>query len=322
MNSIENLHIEFQKALSKYDFPSEPSELYEPINYILDLGGKRIRPLFTLLSCELFGGNYNNAVNQAIAIEIFHNFTLMHDDIMDGAPIRRGKKSVHMKWDVNTAILSGDAMLIEAYKVLCECDEKCQSKVIGMFSIMASEVCEGQQYDIMYESKENVTVKEYINMIRLKTAALLAGSMKIGATLGEAKNEDCERAFEIGENLGIAFQLQDDLLDLFSEDLKFGKQLGGDVITQKKTILYLKALELTADRNGLLKIFTSTELSDANKIDQIKKFYADLNIPEIIKEEVDKYYSMASSILDQLDIPSDSKKPFREFVGQLMNRKF
>ena len=237
MKSVEELHIIFQKELAQVSFSKEPKELYQPIDYILNLGGKRIRPLFTLLFCEMVGGDYAKAINQAIAIEIFHNFTLMHDDIMDSAPIRRGKEAVHLKWNVNTAILSGDAMLIESYKALFKCDAADQQKVIDAFSKMASEVCEGQQFDMNYETMERVSVKEYINMIRLKTAVLLATCMKIGATLGGASKEDCERAYKIGESLGIAFQLQDDLLDLFSDDSKFGKQVGGDVITQKKTIL-------------------------------------------------------------------------------------
>ncbi|MCH7534943.1 MAG: polyprenyl synthetase family protein [Bacteroidetes bacterium] len=322
MKSIGELHILFQQELGKYKFLSEPVELYAPINYILESGGKRIRPLFTLLSCELVGGDYAKAINQAVAIEIFHNFTLMHDDIMDSAPLRRGKESIHIKWNINTAILSGDAMLIEAYKALCRCDQKVLPDVINIFSKMAGEVCEGQQFDINYESKESVTVKEYINMIRLKTAALLAASMKIGATLGGATTETCNNAFEIGENLGIAFQLQDDLLDLFSDDLKFGKQVGGDVIAQKKTILYLKALELSEDPTGLHKTFTSEDLSDKNKIDKIKKIYLKLGIPEIVKSEVNSYYSKASELLDRLDTSPESKKSFREFVGELMNRKF
>src|SRR5476651_2411466 len=247
MKQLTDLQVLISKAVDALKFPESPAELYEPISYILDLGGKRLRPSLLLMACDLFGGDVNKAIEPALAIEVFHNFTLMHDDIMDKAPLRRGKKTVHEKWNANVAILSGDAMMVEANKLMMKVDDPILRRVMDVFNETATGVCEGQQIDMSFEQRNNVLIDEYLNMIRLKTAVLLGGTLKIGAIIGGASLNDAQLLYSFGVNLGIAFQLQDDILDVYGDPEKFGKQVGGDILSNKKTYLLIKALELAKD---------------------------------------------------------------------------
>ncbi|MDO8994563.1 MAG: polyprenyl synthetase family protein, partial [Daejeonella sp.] len=250
MHSIEQLQNIINKAIAETKYTAKPAELYKPISYLMQLGGKRMRPVLVLVSTELFRGNVSKALDAAIGIELFHNFTLMHDDIMDKAPLRRGNPTVHVKWNESAAILSGDVMFVEAYKLMIRVDDSILRKVLDIFSDTASGVCQGQQADMNFEKRDQVSLKEYIEMIRLKTAVLLAGSMQIGALIGGAEKEQADLLYEFGENLGLAFQLQDDILDVYGDPEKFGKQVGGDILADKKTFLLIKARELANEENA------------------------------------------------------------------------
>jgi geranylgeranyl diphosphate synthase type II len=251
MHSIEQLQTIVNKAIADTKYTSEPAELYEPISYLMQLGGKRMRPVLVLISTELFGADVLKALDAAIGIELFHNFTLMHDDIMDKAPLRRGNPTVHVKWNESAAILSGDVMFVEAYKLMIKVEDSILRDVLDIFSDTASGVCQGQQADMNFEKRDHVGLDEYIEMIRLKTAVLLAGSMQIGALIGGAEKEQADLLYEFGENLGLAFQLQDDILDVYGDPEKFGKQVGGDILADKKTFLLIKARELAKGETAL-----------------------------------------------------------------------
>ena len=258
MKAIETYQKQFLAYLENYKSVREPKNLYQPIEYILNLGGKRLRPVLTLMTADCFEGNVNNALDAALAVEVFHNFSLIHDDIMDAAPLRRGHQTVHEKWDLNTGILSGDAMLIMAYQLFENYPPDVFQKLAILFSKTALEVCEGQQYDIDFETRDTVSISEYLKMIEYKTAVLVGAAMKMGAIIANASVEDQDRSYEFGKNLGIAFQLQDDYLDVFGDPDTFGKQVGGDIIENKKTFLYLKALEFSSesDQQKLKDLFT------------------------------------------------------------------
>jgi geranylgeranyl diphosphate synthase type II len=272
---IPSLQEAIDKEVLKLQLPDRPRELYEPIRYILDLGGKRIRPLLTLLSCQLFGGDPLKAMNQAIAVEIFHNFSLMHDDIMDEAPLRRGKETVHSHWNQNVAILSGDAMLIISYQYLQRSSEEQLDDLLRCFNSTALKVCDGQQFDMEFENRDDVSVEEYLKMISLKTAALLAGSLQLGAIQANAGKEAQEKIALFGHHLGIAFQLQDDYLDAYGDPKSFGKQVGGDILGNKKTILYLSALESTDEalKAELRAIYHQNKLQGQAKIDRCLELF-------------------------------------------------
>ena len=259
MLAIEEYQQHFITYLKKYAISKEPKNLYQPVQYILNLGGKRLRPVLTLMTAEIFKASYNNALNAALSIEVFHNFSLVHDDIMDDAPLRRGKQTVHEKWDVNTGILSGDAMLIMAYQLFENYDAITFQALAKVFSKTALEVCEGQQYDVDFETRTDVTIAEYLKMIEYKTAVLVGAAMKMGAIVAGASVKDQNDIYEFGKNLGMAFQLQDDYLDAFGDPKTFGKQVGGDIIENKKTYLYLKALEFLNenDKMKLQQLFSS-----------------------------------------------------------------
>ena len=244
MNVVDTYKEDFLAYLDAAITIKEPKNLYEPIHYILQIGGKRLRPILTIMTCDLFNGNVKNSYDAALAVEVFHNFTLIHDDIMDSAPIRRGKETVHIKWDINTGILSGDAMMIMAYKCFENYDEGIFKKLMCLFNQTALEVCEGQQYDMNFEKRSFVTEDDYINMIGLKTAVLLAASLQIGAIIGGAETNDAKLIYDFGKNLGLAFQLQDDLLDAYGERKMFGKKPGNDILANKKTYMLIKALTL------------------------------------------------------------------------------
>lgn len=318
---LEDYKQEFLKYLEEKTRFNEPSSLYEPVNYILEIGGKRIRPILALMGADVFGANYKNALDAALAVEVFHNFTLLHDDIMDDAPLRRGKETVHEKWDVNTGILSGDAMLILAYQFLEKYEPQIFKKLIAVFSKTALEVCEGQQYDIDFETRNDVMIDEYIEMIRLKTSVLVGAALKMGAIVAEANEEQTEAIYDFGVNLGIAFQLQDDYLDAFGDPKSFGKKVGGDIIENKKTFLYLKALELGTDeqKDTLFNLFQLTEDSE-DKINKVKSLFENSGATSATKEQILDYTNRAFEILDKLQIEISKKNLLRVFGEQLMHR--
>jgi geranylgeranyl diphosphate synthase, type II len=324
MHTLENLQQIIKDRLDKLNFNQKPNELYDPINYILDLGGKRLRPALCLLACELFDGDIQQAISPALGIEIFHNFTLLHDDIMDEAPIRRGKPTVHIKWNPNVAILSGDTMMALAYEYIMKAPKEIQKEVFSVFNKTAIEVCEGQQYDMNFETQEEVSISDYLEMIRLKTAVLLAGSLKIGAIIGDANNQDAENLYLFGEKLGVAFQLKDDLLDAFSDENKFGKKTGGDIVTNKKTFLYLKAFEMADGKNiELLQVYFQNDFIDnSEKIARVKKIYRELGIEAATKKEIELYYNMALNYLDKVNVSPEKKSEILKFAYQLKQRDY
>jgi len=323
MHNLKELQEKIKQGISEINFNQDPSELYEPIEYVMNLGGKRMRPALCLLACDFFGGDINKAIDPALGIEIFHNFTLLHDDIMDQAPLRRGKPSVHLKWNPNIAILSGDTMMAISYDYIMKAPEKMRMEVINVFNKTAIEVCEGQQYDMNFENLSDVTIPDYINMIRLKTAVLLAGSLKIGALIGGAKPEDAEKLFGFGENIGIAFQLKDDLLDVFSDKEKFGKVSGGDILANKKTFLYLKAFELADGKifESLWYYFNKEFESGTEKIKGVKNIYNSLEINNHTEKEIEKYYQAGLKYLDEIDIEEERKSELRKFAALLNQRE-
>ncbi len=323
MHTIEHYRTEFISYLQEKIEIKEPANLYVPIDYILGLGGKRLRPILTLMTAEIFGTDYKKAMNAALAVEIFHNFSLVHDDIMDDAPLRRGKKTVHEKWDINTGILSGDAMLIMAYQFFENYENPIFKDLAKAFSVTALQVCEGQQYDVDFETRDDVTIPEYLKMIEYKTAVLVAGAMKMGAIVADAPEKEQNNIYEFGRNLGIAFQLQDDYLDAFGNPETFGKQLGGDIIENKKTFLFLKAMELaTKEQQEELGHLFSIQPSDATvKIETAKQIFVASGAAELAKKEIKNYTQKAFSELDSLTLKSDKKKVLLDFGSQLMNRE-
>jgi geranylgeranyl diphosphate synthase type II len=300
----------------------EPVGLYEPISYILSLGGKRMRPVLTLMTTEIFESDYSKALNAATAIEIFHNFSLIHDDIMDDAPLRRGKETVHEKWDLNTGILSGDAMLILAYQYFEDYEPIIFQKLAKLFSKTALEVCEGQQYDVDFETREDVTIPEYLKMIEFKTAVLVGAAMKMGAIVAETTEENADLIYAFGLNLGIAFQLQDDYLDAFGDPKTFGKQVGGDIIENKKTYLYLKAMEFSTDENKemISHLFSIQPLDNSNKITTVKEIFNTTGASKATQDAIMFYTQEAFEKLEQIVISGDKKRMLRVFGESLMKR--
>ncbi|PJA06457.1 MAG: isoprenyl synthetase [Flavobacteriales bacterium CG_4_10_14_0_2_um_filter_32_8] len=312
-----------EEALKKNSSTKIPIELYEPIAYSLTIGGKRIRPALLLLANDLFGGKQEDALNAALAIEVFHNFTLVHDDILDNAPLRRGKKSVYEKWNANIAILSGDVMLIQAIQLLSKSNKTHLLEILAIFNTTAIQVCEGQQFDMNFETSLTVSIDDYLKMIALKTAVLLGGSLKIGAVLANAKIEDANHIYEFGKNLGIAFQLMDDVLDLYGNPDKFGKRIGGDIISNKKTYLLLKATELATGRikKELDFCLTSKVLDDDAKVNKVKIIFNELNIKQLALDEMNLFYNTAISHLDSIDASAEKKLVFENFAKSLMKRE-
>ena len=322
MLSIEKYQDQFISYLQDYSTIKEPKNLYQPIDYILGLGGKRLRPVLTLMTADIFNGDYKNALNAALSIEVFHNFSLVHDDIMDDAPLRRGEKTVHEKWDINTGILSGDAMLIMAYQLFENYNADTFQALAKLFSKTALEVCEGQQYDVDFESRNDVTIPEYLKMIEYKTAVLVGAAMKMGAIVSHASEDDQKNIYEFGRDLGIAFQLQDDYLDAFGDPETFGKQVGGDIIENKKTYLYLKALEFSneSDRIELGQLFESNPEDVNTKIELAKQYFVSTGSDEATKQAIQKYTKQAFSGLESLNISEDKKQLLKTFGNNLMNR--
>jgi geranylgeranyl diphosphate synthase type II len=313
---------DFIDYLESKEWVKEPKNLYEPIDYIIKLGGKRMRPILTLMAADIFSEGYKKAMPAALAVEVFHNFTLIHDDIMDDAPLRRGKVTVHEKWDINTGILSGDAMLILAYQYFENYEPMVFQKLAQIFSKTALEVCDGQQLDVDFETRNDVTIDEYINMIRLKTSVLVAAALKMGAIVAETSDENANLIYDFGLNLGLAFQLQDDYLDTFGDPETFGKQIGGDIIENKKTYLYLKSLEIAneVDR-GKLQFFYNQKLKDNSvKITEVTRIFEVNDIPVLIKEQIKSYTDKAFRTLSSMNISQDKQQGLKDFGLWLMNR--
>lgn len=323
MYSIKTLQDLFADTLSNQEFTGYPPELYDPVTYTLSLGGKRLRPVLLLAGCDLFGGSIQKAMSPAIGVEIFHNFTLLHDDIMDKAPLRRGKPTVYKKWNTNIAILSGDTMFALAYQHMLQCDKDILPDVLRIFTRTTIEVCEGQQLDMNFETRNDVSIADYVEMIRLKTAVLFACSLKIGAIVGGATAGEAAHLYHFGENMGIAFQLQDDLLDIFSDQDKFGKKTGGDIAANKKTYLYLKALEMASGdtRDHLLKYYSDPSMDDSLKISTVKDIYTRLHIHELTREKMNEYHHLALDNLDRIRVSPDRKKPLRTMMDEMTARE-
>ncbi|PQJ75472.1 polyprenyl synthetase [Polaribacter gangjinensis] len=312
----------FLDYLGSKKWVREPKNLYEPIDYILQLGGKRMRPILTLMAADIFSSDYKKALPAALAVEVFHNFTLIHDDIMDEAPLRRGKKTVHEKWNLNTGILSGDAMLILAYQFFESYEPEIFQELAKLFSKTALEVCDGQQLDVDFETRNNVTIDEYIEMIRLKTSVLVAAALKMGAIVSKTDAKNADLIYDFGLNLGLAFQLQDDYLDTFGDPETFGKQIAGDIIENKKTYLYIQALKLADKRDQQkLQFFYNQKLEDNSiKITEVTRIFELYDIPILIKAEIESFTDKAFETLQEMNIPQSDKENLRNFGLWLMNR--
>jgi geranylgeranyl diphosphate synthase type II len=319
---LTNFQKEFHTYKEAQDLDREPKNLYEPIHYILSLSGKKIRPVLTLMAAKIFSNEYTVALPAAYAIEMFHNFTLVHDDIMDDAPLRRGKKTVHEKWNLNTGILSGDAMLILAYQYFENYPAETFQKLAKLFSKTALEVCDGQQLDVDFETRNDVTIEEYIKMISLKTSVLIGAALKMGAIVSKADEAEAQKLYDFGLNLGIAFQLQDDYLDTFGNPETFGKQVGGDIIENKKTYLFLKAVALATpnDRNILVQLFQKKLENNEEKINKTKAIFNTYMIPNHIKNQIQEYSQKAFDILETMHINKESKTGLLQFGKSLMTR--
>jgi len=311
------------EAVSQVLLNEQPHTLFNPVKYILSLGGKRLRPVLALLAAELFGKDPEVAVAPAIAVEIFHNFTLVHDDLMDRADMRRGHPTVHEKWNANTAILSGDAMVIEAYKYIVRVPVVHLPAILDLFSTTAMEICKGQQYDMDFEQRDDVTESEYIEMIRLKTAVLIGCSLKIGAIVAEAPDEDANALYNYGIHMGLAFQIKDDLLDVYGDADTFGKKIGGDILCNKKTYLLIKALKNSnhSQRKEIEKWLAATDYNPEEKIKAVKKVYDELNLKLIAENLIKKYYLASLESLSSIKIPDDRKMTLVSLSEKLMYRE-
>lgn len=310
-----------EEKIQSISFPKEPNNLYDPLSYFMTLGGKRTRPLLTLLGCDLFGKPGEEAINAAIAVELFHNFTLIHDDIMDEAPLRRGMSTVHTKWNTNIAILSGDVLFVKAFEFLSNNDVKFLPQLIKVFTRTAAEVCEGQQLDMDFETRNDVSIDEYVEMIRLKTSVLLGAALEMGAIIGEAESDDKKLLYEFGMNVGIAFQLKDDILDLYADPEKFGKQVGGDILSNKKTFLLLKAQELASQsQEEQLKYIMNSMNGDA-KITAARALFDEMGIQELAMDRMKEYYASAQKAMDKINVPNEKKLELFGIADYLMNRE-
>ncbi|WP_335965750.1 polyprenyl synthetase family protein [Galbibacter sp. PAP.153] len=323
MLSIHAYRDAFVSHLEQHIVTREPVNLYNPMNYILGLGGKRLRPVLTLMTADIFGNDYKKAMNAAMAIEIFHNFSLIHDDIMDDAPLRRGKETVHEKWDLNTGILSGDVMLIVAYQFFERYDPEVFHKLAKLFSKTAIEVCEGQQYDIDFETRDDVTIDEYLKMITYKTAVLVGAAMEMGAIVTHADENDAKAIYDFGMNLGIAFQIKDDYLDAFGDPKSFGKQIGGDIIENKKTFLYLKTIEELGNDEAeqLLHLYAIAPVDPSAKIQTVKELMASSGAVDATLKAIENYTKKALDILNGLNISAEKKETLVSFANILMGRE-
>ncbi len=322
MFTLTELQKTIEEKISSLNFDKEPQGLYAPIEYALTSGGKRIRPVLVLAGCNIFSETIEQALPSAFAFEVFHNFTLLHDDIMDNSPMRRNKETVHKKWNANTAILSGDAMMIEAYKLLSDLPEHSFKKVFSIFNKTALEVCEGQQYDMDFESREEVPEEEYLNMIKLKTSVLIAAALKAGAIIGGASEKDADLLYQFGINIGLAFQIQDDLLDSYGDTSVFGKKTGNDIITAKKTFLLIKAQQLAdaQTKEKLNALIKDKSMDKETKIASVIEIYDRLDIKNKAMTAINAYYKQATEHLDKVSGDDAAKKELFNFASKIMKR--
>jgi geranylgeranyl diphosphate synthase type II len=312
------------EEIARTKYGETPIELYEPITYLMSLGGKRMRPLATLIATNIFSDNWTNAVKPALGVEVFHNFTLMHDDIMDAAPLRRGKPTVHEQWNPNVAILSGDVMLVCAYELMTAVDDRIFKQVIRRFNRTAAEVCEGQQLDMNFALRNDVTEEEYINMIRLKTSVLLGFALQLGGMIANAGEANTNLLYEIGTNVGIGFQLKDDILDVYGDPKKFGKQVGGDIIENKKTLLLIEALAQAkgrAEEKELEYWLSATEYNKNEKVAAVRAIYDELGIRQMAENRMNEFFNKGLDDLEKLEAPADRKKPLLELIQMLIERE-
>jgi geranylgeranyl diphosphate synthase type II len=320
--TYEELYALFSEHLKKQDFSNNPKELYEPIVYSLAQCGKRVRPIFTLMACDLFGGDMTKALPQALAIELLHNFTLIHDDLMDQSPIRHGKETVFKKWNSKLAILSGDALFVLAYNYILQAETSLLPEILPIFNQTALQACEGQQMDLNFEHRMDVSLEDYLEMIRLKTAVLFGASLKLGALIAGASDEDKQLIYDFGINVGIGFQLRDDLLDLYGEEEVFGKRTGQDIIENKKTFLFVKALA-TADpktKNVLMDYFDEKNLPEEEKIKAFKTIFDRLDIEKMTNEAIGNYLDKGLALLDKISLPKERKQPLISLTQQMIRR--
>lgn len=323
INTVAHFHAMLERKFEDHSYGQHPKELYEPIEYIMSLGGKRLRPLLVLLGYSLYKDDVEEILDQAMAVEVFHNFTLMHDDIMDEAPLRRGKATVHEKWNHNTAILSGDVMLVQAYELLLSTPKGKLKPLLRLFNKTACEVCEGQQLDMLFETKKKVSEEEYIEMIRLKTAVLLGMSLEFGAILAGASDHDVEAIRKFGENIGIGFQLKDDLLDVYADKAKFGKQVGGDILSNKKTFLLINALAKANKKQKaeLDKWLSADMFKPEDKVAAVTEIYNQLGIKELTEAKMNEYFAAGFSHLKKIDCSLPERARLREFAEGLIERQ-
>ena len=319
MKTYKDLYAQVEQEIANIAYTQQPEELYKPIEYIMQLGGKRLRPVLTLMANDMFGGETRKALKAALAIEMFHNFTLVHDDIMDNADIRRGKPTVHIKWNQTIAILSGDLMMIKATDLLCETETNDLRNLISVFNKTAAEVCEGQQWDMNFETQSNVTEQDYLKMITLKTAVLLGCALKVGALIGGANADDANHLYEFGKNIGIAFQLQDDILDSFGEGDKVGKKIGGDIAANKKTILLIEALNsATGDDKDELYYWLGAKSDE--KIEAVLNLYNKYNVRQKAEQLKEQHLQLAFEHLNQLSLPTENTLLLKQTAIDLMER--
>ena len=320
---LKKLIATIDKDIRELNIGKDPINLYEPIKYILGLGGKRIRPLLSILAYQLYQSGYDEILKPSLAVEVFHNFTLMHDDIMDQAPLRRNMPTVHTKWNENIAILSGDVMLVKAYDLLLEAENSIIKEVISKFNDCAAAVCEGQQMDMDFENADHVSVDEYLNMIKLKTAVLLGYSLELGGLIGGASKEDRINLKQFGINMGIGFQLMDDLLDVYADKEIFGKQVGGDIIANKKTYLLIKALELAqgADKMELEKWLSLKDFDPLEKVESVTSIFNHLNIEQLTKEQINHYFNIGLDMFNKIKVEKERRIDLLSLSSFLMNRE-
>ena len=313
----------FNQALVEHKIERKPEGLYDPIRYVLSLGGKRIRPVLMLMAYNLYQEDVTPIMSQSLAIETYHNYTLLHDDLMDRAEVRRGKPTVHKRWNDNTAILSGDSMLVLAYQLMADCPADKIKDVLSLFTETALEIGEGQQYDMDFETRMDVTEAEYLEMIRLKTSVLLACALKIGALLAGAPSADADRLYDFGEKVGLAFQLQDDFLDVYGDSEVFGKKIGGDILCNKKTYMLIQALQLAdSDQHALLKSWLeSKDYVPSEKIAAVTALYDQIGIKQVCDRKINDYFSQARQCLSEVDLPEEKKACLWDFALSLLNRK-
>lgn len=324
MKTADEILSMVNEFLANLPYERKPKSLYEPIRYVLSMGGKRIRPTLMLLGYNLFKDNPEKILMNAVALETYHNYTLLHDDLMDNADLRRGHETVHKKWDANTAILSGDSMLVLAYERMAQCDEKHLAKVLKLFTTTALEIGEGQQFDMEFENRNDVKEEEYIEMIRLKTSVLLACALKMGAILADASDEDAENLYKFGEQIGLAFQLQDDYLDVYGDTKVFGKEIGGDITSNKKTYMLINAFNLAdeAQRAELQKWVNAEEFDRKEKVAAVTRLYNEIGIDKMAQDKIAYYFEQSKKYLDAVNVPAERKEELAKYAQKMMKRQY